>query len=77
MPKLKNISWKKAINNGKITEPTPIMLPPIPIQKLSNERAIPRNKASLPSIEFERSKSEEMGFLIIFIVIPRHFIKKL
>ena len=77
LPKLKNANWKTAIKNGNRKEFTPMMLPPIPIQKLSSESAMPRKIASLASIEFEESKSEEIGFFIIFIVIPKKFIKKL
>ena len=76
-PKLKNINWKDAINNGKSIELIPIILPPTPMQKLSNESARPRKRASLESIELEESKSEYIGFLIIFIVIPKKSIKKL
>ena len=47
------------------------------MQKQSKERANPKNKASLLSIEWEESKSEEVGFLIILIVIPKNSIKKL
>lgn len=46
------------------------------MQKLSKESAKPKNKASLESIIFDLSKSEELGFLMIFMVIPKHFIKK-
>ena len=49
----------------------------IPIQKLSKDNAKPRNKASLASIELDLSKSDEIGFLIIWIVIPKNLIKKL
>ena len=65
------------IRKGKIKELTPRILAPIPIQKQSRERAIPKKKASLQSIELEESKSEEVGFLIILMVIPRKRIKKL
>ena len=77
MPILRNISWNDAINTGKSIELIPITLPPTPMQKLSKESARPRNRDSFASIEFEQSKSEETGFLIIFIVIPKKFIKKL
>lgn len=40
-----------------------IMLPQIPIQKLSKERAIAKNIDSLESIIFELSKSEDIGLL--------------
>ena len=53
-----------------------IILKPIPIQKLSKESAKPRKSASLESIVLDLSRSEDVGFLIIFIVIPRHLIKK-
>ena len=53
-----------------------IILKPIPIQKLSKESANPKNKDSLESITLDLSKSEELGFLIILIVIPKHLIKK-
>ena len=53
-----------------------IILKPIPMQKLSKESASPKNKASLESIILDLSKSEELGFLMIFIVIPKHLIKK-
>ena len=46
------------------------------MQKLSKESANPKNKASLESITLDLSKSEELGFLIILIVIPKHLIKK-
>jgi len=36
----------------------PIILEPVPIQKLSKERANPKKIASLESIFFELSKSE-------------------
>lgn len=39
------------------------MLPQIPIQKLSKERAIAKKIDSLESIIFELSKSEDMGLL--------------
>gem|GEM_PF-3804393 len=55
----------------------PIILLPIPMQKLSKERAKPKNKASLESIDLELSKSEDIGFFIILIVIPKYLIKKL
>ena len=53
-----------------------IILKPIPMQKLSKESANPKNKASLKSMILDLSKSEELGFLIIFMVIPKHLIKK-
>lgn len=53
------------------------MLPRAPIQKQSKERAKPKKKASLLSIELEESKSDEVGFLIILIVTPKKLIKKL
>ena len=53
-----------------------IMLKPIPMQKLSKESAKAKNMASLESIVLDLSKSEELGFLIIFMVIPKHLIKK-
>lgn len=55
----------------------PRTLPQAPIQKQSRERANPKKRASLPSIELEASKSEEVGFLIILMVIPKKSIKKL
>ena len=76
-PILKKTSWKMDINTGKRKELTPIILPKAPMQKQSKERANPKNKASLLSIEWEESKSEEVGFLIILIVIPKNSIKKL
>lgn len=39
----------------------PKTLPQVPMQKLSNERANPKIRASLLSIELEQSKSEEEG----------------
>ena len=62
---------------GKRIKLTCIKLPPIPMQKLSKESAIAKKIASLESIECDLSKSEEIGFLIIFIVIPKKLIKKL
>lgn len=59
-PKLKNISWKIEINKGKRKELIPRILPPTPIQKQSKERAIPKIRASLLSIELEASKSKEV-----------------
>lgn len=53
------------------------MLPREPIQKQSKERAKPKKKTSFPSIELEESKYDEIGFLIILIVIPKKSIKKL
>ena len=64
------------MNNGNKKEKEFIILNPIPIQKLSKESARPKNRASFESIVFDLSKSEEIGFLIIFIVIPKHLIKK-
>ena len=46
------------------------------MQKLSKESAKAKNMASLESIVLDLSKSEELGFLIIFMVIPKHLIKK-
>ena len=65
------------MNKGKRKELMPRALPQAPMQKQSKERANPRKKASLASIELEASKSEEVGFLIILIVIPKKSIKKL
>ena len=55
----------------------PIILPHVPIQKLSKESARLKKKASLGSIVLELFKSEQLGFLIILIVIPKKLIKKL
>ncbi len=65
------------MSKGKTKELIPKTLAQLPIQKQSKERANPKKRASLPSIELEASKSEEVGFLIIFIVIPKKSIKKL
>lgn len=46
------------------------------MQKLSKESANPKNKASFESMVLDLSKSEELGFLIIFMVMPKHLIKK-
>ena len=70
--KLKNRNKQR-----KRKELTPIILPKAPIQKQSKERAKPKKKASFPSIELEESKSDEVGFLIILMVIPKKSIKKL
>lgn len=70
--KLKNRNKQR-----KRKELTPIILPKAPIQKQSKERAKPKKKASLLSIELEESKSDEVGFLIILIVTPKKSIKKL
>ena len=75
-PILKNNIWKKLIINGKIKLLIPMILLPIPIQIESIDSAKPRNNASLLSILFDLSKSEFTGSFIIFIVIPRNFIKK-
>lgn len=64
-PVLKKISWKAEINKGKRKGWTPRILPQLPIQKQSKERAKPRNRASLPSIEFEKSKSKFISFFRI------------
>ena len=76
-PILKKASWKIEISKGKRKELIPRALPQAPIQKQSKERANPKKNASFASIELEESKSEEVGFLIILIVIPRKSIKKL
>ena len=47
---------------------------PIPTHIESIERAIDKNKASLLSILLELSKSEEVAYLIIFVVIPNIFV---
>ena len=73
----KNINWKVATSRGKIKEAFPITLFPIPIHKLSRDKARPKYEASPASIFFELSKSELIGFLIIWIVIPRDLIKNL
>lgn len=75
-PRVKKPNCKQLVNNGNIMKKVFIILKPIPIQKLSKERAKPKNKASLESIVLDLSKSEEIGFLIIFMVIPKHLIKK-
>lgn len=49
-PKLIKTNWNTLTNIGKIIECIPKMPLPIPIAKLSRERATPKNKASLPSI---------------------------
>ena len=52
----------------------PIILEPVPIQKLSKERAIAKNKASLGSIVLEWLKSEEIGLLKIlksFLIVRK------
>lgn len=74
-PNSKKNIWKKLTKNGNNKLFIPIILPPIPMQTVSIESAKLRNKASLLSILFDLSKSEDIGFLIIFIVIPRNFIK--
>ena len=76
LPILMNINWKQLTKIGNKVELIPIMLLPIPIQKLSRDSASPKNRASFESIELDLSKSEEIGSFIIFIVIPRNFIKK-
>ena len=43
-----------------------LILAPIPIHKLSRERAIAKKIASLGSIVFDLSKSEDIGLLNIF-----------
>ena len=50
-------------------------LPPIPMHIESIESAIPRKRASLPSILLDLSKSDDTGSFIILIVIPKNFIK--
>ena len=65
-----------AIKKGKKLWLIPTILPPIPMQKLSKERAKPKNTASLASIVLDLSKSEEVGFFKICTVMPKHFIKK-
>ena len=74
-PKLKNISWKRLTSSGNSTEDIFIKLKPIPIQKLSSDKAIPKNRASFPSIQFDLSKSEELGSFIILMVIPKKLMK--
>ena len=51
------------------------MLIPIPTQKESKDIASPKKTASFLSIDFEESKSEYIGSLIIFIVMLKGFIK--
>ena len=53
------------------------MLLPIPTPIESIDKATPKNIASFQSIVFELSKSDDFGSRIIFIVIPKNFIKKL
>ena len=57
-PNFKNISWNILIKKGNKLLLIPAIVDPIPIQKLSKERAIAKKKASLQSIFFELSKSE-------------------
>ncbi len=57
-PILKKTNWKTEINKGKQKEFIPRALPQEPIQKQSKESAKPKNRASLPSIELESSKSK-------------------
>ena len=76
LPVDKFISWKVATRIGNRNELYPIMLLQIPTQKESIESAIPRYKASFISIFFEQSKSDEIGLRIIWMVIPKNFIKK-
>ena len=75
-PNFKNKSWNVLISRGNKLLLIPAIVDPIPIQKLSSERAIARKNASLQSIFLEWSKSEFVGFRIIWIVIPKNFIKK-
>ena len=70
-PIFKKKSWKMLTKKGKRIKLTCIKLPPIPMQKLSKESAIAKKIASLESLECDLSKSVEIGFLIIFIVIPK------
>lgn len=50
-------------NKGKKVKFISLILPPIPIHKLSRERAIAKNNDSLESIICELSKSEDIGLL--------------
>ena len=58
-------NWRILTKIGKNTKLILPILPPIPIPKLSKERAIAKNKASLGSIVLEWLKSEEIGLLKI------------
>ena len=74
-PIVKNINWNEATNNGNSREFRPNILLPIPMQNESIDNAIPKYIDSFVSMMLELSISEDIGFFIICMVIPRNFIK--
>ena len=74
-PKERKINWKIETKRGKKIGLTPKVAIPIPPAKESRDKAVPKKRASFPSIVLESSKSEEMGFRIIWMVMPRGLIK--
>lgn len=58
VPTCKKKNWKLLTNKGNAIELICMKLPPIPMQKLSKERAKARKIASFESIEWDLSKSE-------------------
>lgn len=75
VPIERKMNWNNATSIGNNNELAPKILLPIPIQNESIDSAIPRYIASLVSILQEKSKSEEIGSLIIWIVIPKNLMK--
>lgn len=66
-PKLRKINCKILTKKGNKVRLISVIAPQIPIQKLSKERAIAKNKASCGSMIFELFKSEDIGLLKIFL----------
>ena len=73
IPILRNKNWKRgtSIGNSKLYIPNDELV--IPTQIESKERANDKYNASFFSITFELFKSEDIGFLMICIVIPKDF----
>ena len=66
-PKFRKNNCKILTQKGNRIRLISVIAPQIPIQKLSKERAIAKNKDSCGSITFELFKSEDIGLLKIFL----------
>ena len=71
IPSHKKTNWKILTKKGKKVGLIPIILPPIPMQILSKESAIPKIRDSLASISLELSKSEDLGLFIAWKTINK------